>query len=77
MAVPSIDVNVLAKYCRDVNFDFQACLKAYLRQTLLAWEPEFEIKINPVTGDKGTIKNLITLLFKEILQHDYHCHCIS
>lgn len=53
MAVPSIDLNVLAKYCRDMNFDFQICLKAYLRQTLLAWEPEYDIRMNPITGDKG------------------------
>lgn len=53
MAVPSMNVDVLAKYCKDVNFDFQSCLKVYLKQILLSWEPEFEVKADAVTGDKG------------------------
>lgn len=53
MSTPSMNVGVLAKYCHDVNFDFQRCLKVYLRQTLLAWEPEFEIKTNVLTGENG------------------------
>lgn len=53
MSVPAVDVKILTKYCKDVKFDFQSCLKVYLKHVLLAWKPEFEIKTNSTTGEKG------------------------
>lgn len=53
MSVPSMNIGILAKYCKDVNFDFQRCLKVYLKQVLVAWKPEFEVKTNTTTGEKG------------------------
>lgn len=53
MSVPSMNVKVLGKYCKDVNVDYQSCLKVYLKQILLNWEPEFDVKIDLVTGEKS------------------------
>ncbi|XP_065204006.1 kinetochore-associated protein 1 [Planococcus citri] len=52
MSVPSMTTATLTKYCNDVNFDLQSCLKFYLKHVLLSWEPEFEVKVDAVTGEK-------------------------